>query len=126
MERINKIDENIGEVVEDYIEENPIEVDLSDYYTIQQVDNIISTIELTPGPAGPQGAPGKDGAPGAPGQDGKDYILTDADKQEIADMVDVSGADVDLSDYYTKEEIDNMLSNLPSGGDIPSGEGVEF
>lgn len=58
------------------------------------------------GPQGPEGKPGKDGAQGpegkqgpqgpagqdgAPGADGKDYVLTDADKQEIADMVDVSG-----------------------------------
>lgn len=33
------------------------------------------------------------------GKDGKDYVLTDADKQEIANLVE-------LEDYYTKEEID--------------------
>ena len=31
-----------------------------------------------------------------------------------------------MSDYYTKTEIDDMLANLPTGGDIPSGEEVEF
>lgn len=49
---------------------------------------------------GKDGAPGKDGADGAPGAqgptgpagaDGKDYVLTYADKQEIAGMVEVTG-----------------------------------
>ena len=76
------------------------------------VDDAISTIELTPGPAGKDGKDGidgkdgytpvkgvdyfdgqdgKDGQDGAPGADGKDYVLTDADKQEIAGMVEVTG-----------------------------------
>lgn len=63
------------------------------------------------------------GEQGPAGIDGKDYILTEADKAEIAGMVEVSGGD--LSDYYTKEEINNLLANLPTG-DIPSGEEVEF
>ena len=36
---------------------------------------------------GKDGAPGKDGLPGRDGVDGKDYILTDADKKQIAGMV---------------------------------------
>lgn len=88
------------------------------------------------GPAGPEGPTGKDGAQGPqgpkgdrgevgpagkdgePGADGKDYVLTEADKEEIAGIID-------LTDYYTKSEIDNLLANLPAG-DIPSGEEVEF
>lgn len=57
------------------------DVDLSDYYKKSEVDKIVEEIELTPGPAG------KDGVDGAPGKDGQDYILTDADKQEIANEV---------------------------------------
>ena len=102
-----------------------------------------------PGPAGKDGKDGKDGAEGKPGEpgmtgatgpegpqgpagpagaDGKDYVLTEEDKAEIAGMIEVpGGGDVDLSDYYTKEEIDELLANLPSGGgDIPSGEEVGF
>lgn len=43
----------------------------------------------------------------------------------IQEMIDNSTPDVDLSDYYTKKEIDNLLANMPVG-DIPSGEEVEF
>ena len=42
------------------------------------------------GPEGKQGEPGKDGAQGPqgePGKDGSDYVLTDADKAEIANLV---------------------------------------
>ena len=82
------------------------------------VDDAIRVIELTPGP---QGKPGKDGA------DGKDYVLTEADKAEIAGMVEGPGADVDLTDYYTKDEIDALLANLPSGGEVlTASEEVEF
>ena len=193
--RMDAIEGDIDGVVRDYLEENPIEVDLTGMATEKYVDDAISVIELTPGPIGPQGIPGpqgpigetgatgpqgergprgyqgeqgpqgiqgiqgqtgargpqgpigepgpegpagkdgKDGKDGytpvkgvdyfdgAPGQDGKDYVLTEADKQEIANLV--PGADVDLSDYYTKEQIDDMLANLPVG-DIPSGEEVKF
>lgn len=87
--------------------------DLTGYATEKYVDDAIATIELTPGPAGPQGEPGKDGVdgkdgePGAPGKDGQDgapgkdgatgpegpqgpagndYVLTEADKTEIAQL----------------------------------------
>lgn len=76
------------------------EVDLNGYYTKTEVDNKIEQIELTPGPAG------KDG------QDGKDYVLTEADKQEIASMVEVSGDGTDLTNYYTKSEVDNKIPDV--------------
>lgn len=90
--------------------------------SIQYVDAAIATIELMPGPQGPQGEPGKDGERGPkgdkgiqgepgpkgdPGENGKDYILTETDKEEIADLIPVP--DVDLSDYYTKTEIDALI-----------------
>lgn len=115
---MNEIDANIANSVADYLEENPVEVDLTGYATEDYVAAAIETIELTPGPQGPQGEPGPAGA------DGKDYVLTDADKQEIAGMV--PGADVDLTDYYTKTEIDELLANLPTGSDLPASEEVEF
>lgn len=102
------------------------DVDLSDYYKKSEVDKIVEEIELTPGPAGKDGKDGQPGKDGADGKDGQDYVLTDADKEEIAGMVDVPGADVDLTNYYTKTEIDDLLANLPAGGDLPNGEGVGF
>lgn len=80
------------------LEGGSIDVDLSGYYTKEEVDNAIAEIELTPGPAGKDGEPGKDGytpvkgidyfdgAPGKDGIDGKDYVLTDTDKNEIAQL----------------------------------------
>ena len=98
------------------------DVDLSAYYTKTEVDAKIETIELTPGPAGKDGKDGQDGAPGkdgAPGADGKDYVLTEADKQEIAGMVEVTGGgDADLSDYYTKAEVDEKIAAI----EIPEGD----
>lgn len=173
--RIENLEENIGAVVEEYMENNPPQIDMTGIATEEYVQAAIEEIELTPGPQGepgkdftyedfteeqlaalkgadgedgytPQkgidyfdGEPGKDGytpqkgvdyfdgEPGPAGEDGKDYVLTEADKEEIAGMVHVEGGDVDLTDYYTKEEIDELLANLPSGGgDLPAAEGVEF
>ena len=72
------------------------------------------------------------------GPAGQDYVLTQDDKTEIARLVDLSNyytkteidealdnVSVDLSDYYTKTEIDGLLANLPTG-DIPSGEEVKW
>ena len=72
MEKIDKVENNIGEAVKDYLIENPVVVDLSDYYTKSQVDAAIDAVELTPGPQGPEGPQGEPGRDGAPGKDGKD------------------------------------------------------
>ena len=103
------VDKTIEEALEDF---EPTggggsgDVDLSDYYTKKQVDSLIEEIELTPGPAG---------------KDGEDYVLTEADKQEIAGMVEVSAPDVDLRDYYTKTDCDNKFALKT---EIPSIEGL--
>lgn len=66
------------------------------------------------GPKGEDGAKGDQGEAGPQGPAGKDYVLTDADKQEIAGLVEVPEPDVDLTNYYTKAEIDAML---PASGE---------
>ena len=43
------------------------------------------------GDPGEPGKDGKDGDPGPAGADGKDYVLTDEDKKEIAEMIEVHG-----------------------------------
>ena len=114
------------------------DVDLSAYYTKTETDALIEEIELTPGP---QGEPGKDGQDGytpvkgvdyfdgKDGVDGKDYVLTEADKQEIAGMVEVTGGgDADLSNYYTKEEVDAKIPSLDGyakTSDIPDVSGYQ-
>lgn len=61
--------------VDEAIKNVEVDVDLTDYYTAEQVDEKIEQIELTPGPQG------------EPGQDGQDYVLTEEDKAEIANLV---------------------------------------
>ena len=123
------------------------DVDLTGYATEKYVDDAISEIELTPGPAGADGKDGytpvkgvdyfdgKDGAPGADGKDGADYVLTDEDKAEIAAMVEVP--EIDATDYYTKDEVAGLgyqteaqvialISEYASGEPLPAAEGVGF
>lgn len=63
------------EYVDEAIKNVEVDVDLTNYYTAEQVDEKIEQIELTPGPQG------------EPGQDGQDYVLTEEDKAEIANLV---------------------------------------
>ena len=49
------------------------------------------------------------------GEPGNDYILTEEDKQEIAGMVEVP--EVNLNNYYTKAEVDNLISAIPTYSD---------
>lgn len=112
---IEDIDENMAAEVERYLKENPLEVDLTEYYTKTEVDAAIEQIELTPGK---DGAPGKDGytpikgvdyfdgQPGKDGEPGKDGYTP------------VKG-----TDYWTEADraaiIDDILDSLPAA------EGVE-
>ena len=73
--RVDAMESDIDKVVRDYLEENPPEIELTGYYTKDEVDAAIETIELTPGPAGPQGPAGEKGEKGdtgATGPAGKD------------------------------------------------------
>ena len=118
------------------------DIDLSAYATKQYVSEQVNAIELMPGPTGPagpkgndgytpvkgvdyfDGQPGKDGEPGADGYtpvkgvdyfDGKDYVLTDADKQEIAGMVEVSGGGSVNIDNETIIEEDGVIKTAIGG-----------
>lgn len=72
------------------------------------------------GPAGTKGAKGDTGATGPAGANGKDYVLTEADKQEIARMVEVPGgvgAAIDdttpsTTTTYSSQKIEDELSAL--------------
>lgn len=72
------------------------------------------------GPAGPKGDKGDTGATGPAGANGKDYVLTEADKQEIAGKVEVPGgvgAAIDdttpsTTTTYSSQKIECELSAL--------------
>lgn len=70
---------------------------------------------------GPQGIQGPKGETGETGPAGADYVLTEADKQEIAGMVEVTGESVDLTDYYTKTETDAKIDEKIAAIEIPEG-----
>lgn len=99
-ERINQIeqngvsDERIGEAVNSYLEENPITVDLTGLATVSYVDEKFSSIEV-------------------PDVDLTGYATEDFVKTEIQ-KAQLSGGDVevDLSNYYTKSEVDKKISNI--------------
>ena len=72
-----------------------------------------------------QGKDGKDGDPGAPGRDGDDYVLTAADKQEIAELaaelVDVPGGEATEKEYAA--ELTNTGFIRPNGSTSTSANG---
>lgn len=66
------------------------------FVTKEYVDSAIESIELTPGPQGEQGPEGPqgpigetgpEGPKGEPGANGEDYVLTETDKTDIANLV---------------------------------------
>lgn len=64
------------------------------------------------GDKGDTGEQGPQGPEGPAGKDGEDYVLTDADKQEIAGMVVIPPPVVDLSNYYTKSETNALIPDV--------------
>ena len=73
------------------------------------------------GPAGKDGktpVKGIDYFDGKDGKDGKDYVLTDEDKQEIANLVDTSG-------FTTEEDVIALIAEY-GGGTLPASEEGEF
>lgn len=133
MEKIDRVENNIGEAVNDYLTKNPVVVDLSNYYTKSQVDAAIDAVELTPGPqgpAGPQGEPGRDGQDGAPGPAGpagpagKDGAPGQQGPQGAPGAPGAPGQDghtpVKGTDYWTEtdkaEIVADVIAAIPGGG----------
>ena len=136
MEKIDRVENNIAEAVNDYLIKNPVVVDLSNYYTKSQVDAAIDTVELTPGPQGPegprgpQGEPGRDGAPGPKGDTGpagpagKDGAPGQQGPQGAPGAPGAPGQDghtpVKGTDYWTEtdkaEIVADVIAAIPGGG----------
>ena len=119
LERMDAIEDEIGEVVKDYLEENPVEVDLTGYATEKYVDDAISAIELTPGPAGPQGEQGIPGKDGEPGKDGKDGAPGEPGKDGQDGKTPVKG-----TDYWTAEDKNAMVQDVIAALPVYNGEVV--
>ena len=50
--------------------------------------------------------------PAIKGDKGDSYVLTEADKKEIASMVEGSGGTTDMDNYYTKEETNAIVGDI--------------
>ena len=97
--------------------------DLSSYVTTESFNTALKNIELTPGPKGDKGdaftyadftaeqLEALRGPQGEPGANGDDYVLTDSDKTEIAN---IAGANVDLTNYVTTDSFNTALGNIES------------
>lgn len=59
---------------------------------------------------------GKDGSPGAKGDPGDDYVLTSADRQEIAASVVAGGLEVEVSDETPGGETDILICHISGSG----------
>lgn len=102
-ERINEIEENgfseevIDKAVNNYLTENPIEVDLTGYATETYVNEAVAAI---PQPDLSEYAL-KTEIPSTSGLATEKYVDEKFNSIEIPD--------VDLSNYYTKSEVDNLI-----------------
>jgi hypothetical protein len=92
LDRINKVDEDIEEVVQEFLEANPPQVDLSGYATEQYVDDAIAAIDI-------------------PETDLSDYYTKKQTDKVVSDAV--AAIDIpktDLSNYYTKAQTDSAIA----------------
>lgn len=92
LERINEVDEDIAGAVEDYLAENPIEVDLTGYATEKYVDEAIANIDI-------------------PETDLTGYATEKYVDEAIAA---IELPETDLSNYYTKSEVDGKIPTVPT------------
>jgi hypothetical protein len=128
--------EGLANAVAEYLKENPVEAgataeeaaqieqNKTDIATLDRIKLSASELPTAVNEALAQAKAsgefdGKDGADGQPGADGKDYVLTEADKQEIAEqaagMVEPSAPD--LTGYATEEFVNETAETLR--GEIP-------
>ena len=125
--RITELETNIEDVVAEevnkYVEENPIEVDLSDYYTKAQTDSAIgeavNSIEIPEPDLSPYAKVADIPTKVSQLENDKGYLTehqsldglaTEKYVDDAIAAIDIPEADVDLSNYYTKEETDTAIS----------------
>jgi hypothetical protein len=130
LNRVNEVDANIAQNVENYLKENPVEVDLTGYATETYVNEAVAAI---PQPDLSKYALKTD-IPSTSGLATEKYVDDKFNSIEVPD--------VDLSDYYTKTEVDNLIPDTSGfvseervlelieehggGGNLPASEEGEF
>ena len=123
LDKINKVDENIGASVEDYMQKHPVEVDLSNYYTKAEVDAAIPEVDLsgyalkTEIPTVPTNVSEFNNDAGylTEHQDLSSYALKTEipDVSGLAKQEDLTALSENLSNnYYTKSEVDAAIPNV--------------
>lgn len=108
LDKMTAIENDIGEVVEDYVKEHGIVVDLEGYATEEYVNEAIAAIDIPEADV-----------------DLSDYYTkseTDAAISEAIGNLDISDVDVDLSNYYTKEETNAAITDAIGNIDIPEAD----
>ena len=108
LDKMTAIENDIGEVVEDYVKEHGIVVDLEGYATEEYVNEAIAAIDIPEADV-----------------DLSDYYTkseTDAAISEAIGNLDISDVDVDLSNYYTKEETNAAITDAIGNLDIPEAD----
>lgn len=106
LERINDIENNIDEVVKDYLEENPVEVDLTGYATEKYVDDAIKEIPQ-PDLSGYATETYVDNAVAAiPKTDLTGYATEKYVDEKIGS---IELPQTDLSNYYNKDEVNALI-----------------
>ena len=104
-------DEQIANAVDNYLKNNPSAQNGKSAYEIACENGFEGTekewLESLKGEKGEQGEAGLNGKDGADGKDGQDYILTEADKAEIAgiiktdydaELLEILGGDEDVTE----------------------------
>ena len=89
LERMNAIDANIATEVEDYLKENPVKVDLTNYYNKEESDGKFAFKTEIPSIEG---------------------LATEKYVNDAIAAIDIPEVDVDLSNYYTKTETDSAIN----------------
>lgn len=87
LEMINDVDANIGEIVEDYLTKNPVNVDLSNYYTKPEVDALIPDVS--------------------------GYATKDEVAQAVSDKVTMEDVNNATANFVTSEYVDNAVNSIP-------------
>ena len=115
LNRVNEVDENIEQVVNDYLKDNPLSVDLTGYAKEEYVDKAIAAI---PQPDLSKYAL-KSEIPSTSGLATTKYVDEKFNSIEVPD--------VDLSNYYTKSQVNDLIpdtSGFALKSEIPSTDGL--